>query len=150
MSLAAVLDTNVPIAALRSPFGASYQILSRVGTGVFDLELSVPLVLEYEHVAKREAPAMGLTLADVDRVLDYLCRVGRHRRIYFHWRPVLPDPQDDMLLELAAGAGCPCIVTHNVKHFAGATRFGVTPTSPGDFLRTLREVPHEYDQPSPP
>jgi predicted nucleic acid-binding protein len=140
MALAAVLDTNVLIAALRSPFGASYQILVHVGRGAFELDLSVPLVLEYESVAKRDLPALGLTAADVDAVLDFLCRVGRHRRIYFHWRPALPDPQDDMVLELAVAAGCPFIVTHNVKHFAGADRFGVIPIRPRDFLRTLRHL----------
>lgn len=141
MALAAVIDTNVLIAALRSPFGASYQILARVGSGAFELDLSVPLVLEYESVAKRDLPALGLEAADVDAVLDFLCRVGRHRRIYFHWRPALPDPQDDMILELAVAAGCPLIVTHNVKHFTGAGRFGVTPIRPRDFLRTLSPRP---------
>lgn len=145
MPLAAILDTNVLIAALRSPFGASYQLVARVGTGAFDLELSVPLVLEYESVAKRDLPALGLTAADVDAVLDFLCRAGRHRPIYFHWRPALPDPQDDLVLELAVAAGCPVVVTHNVRHFAGAERFGVTPVRPRDFLATLRAL----DTPSP-
>lgn len=143
-----VLDTNVVIAALRSAAGASFQILSRVGSGAVELELSVPLVLEYESVAKRHAAAIGLTPDDVDAVIDTLCASGRHREIYFHWRPALPDPKDDMLLELAVGSGCPYIVTHNLKHFVGAERFGVAPIAPRTFLGKLRALPDEYDQPS--
>jgi predicted nucleic acid-binding protein len=43
-----VIDTNVFLAALRSPRGASYQVLRLLGRGDFAIHLSVPLVLEYE------------------------------------------------------------------------------------------------------
>lgn len=99
--------------------------------------MSVPLVLEYEDVAKRQARTLGLTHADVDEVLDYVCSVAEHRRIYFLWRPVLSDPRDDMVLELAVEAGCDCIVTHNLRDFAGVERFGVRALSPRDFLKRL-------------
>ena len=48
-----VIDTCVFVSALRSSRGASYRMLSLVGTGAFDIALSVPLVLEYEDAAKR-------------------------------------------------------------------------------------------------
>lgn len=141
MAPAIVLDTNVLIAALRSRQGASFQVLTRVGRGAFELNLSVPLVFEYEDVAKRQARALGLTHADVDDVLDYLCAQGQPRRIYFLWRPVLRDPKDDMVLELAVEAACDYIVTHNVRDFAGADRFGVQAVAPRDFLRRIGVVP---------
>jgi predicted nucleic acid-binding protein len=47
-----VLDTNIFIAALRSRREASFKLLSLIGTGKFDLYISVPLILEYEDVAK--------------------------------------------------------------------------------------------------
>lgn len=49
-----MLDTNVLISALRSKQGASYKLLSLVGTGKFDISISVPLVLEYKVVLKRQ------------------------------------------------------------------------------------------------
>ena len=143
MALQIVLDTNVLVAALRSRNGASFVLLSRVGTpdAGFELNLSVPLVFEYEDVLKREGRGAGLSAVDVDDVLDYLCAVGHHRRIFFLWRPVLRDPKDDMLLELAVEAGCHYIVTFNVRDFAGAERFGVKVITPREFLRTLGVLP---------
>ena len=46
-----------------------------------------------------------LTERDLDDILDYLCAVANGRKIFFLWRPLLPDPGDDMVLELAVAAG---------------------------------------------
>ena len=141
MPVSIVLDTSVLIAGLRSADGASYQLLRRLGGPEFAVSISVPLVLEYEAVAKRQARELGLTFADVDDVIDYICSIADHRRIFYLWRPFLSDPTDDLLLELAVEAGAEYIVTHNLKDFAGSDQFGVTPISPGDFLRLLKVVP---------
>lgn len=132
-----VLDTNVIVSALRSRRGASHRLLLLVGGPEFQINLSVPLVLEYEDVAKRTAQEAGLTVADVDDVIDYLCSVARLREIHFLWRPVLKDPGDDHVLELAVEAECHTIVTHNVKDFAGSERFGIRAVTPGEFLKSI-------------
>ena len=54
-------------------------------TEKFAINVSVPLVLEYEDVAKRQAEAIGLTHQEVDDILDYLCSVANHHRIFFLW-----------------------------------------------------------------
>lgn len=141
MPASIVLDRSVLIAGLRSGEGASHEVLRRLGGTDFEVSISVPLVLEYEAVAKRQARELGLTFADVDDFLDYICSVADHRAIFYLWRPFLPDPTDDLLLELAVEARADYIVTHNLRHFNGANQFGVTPISPGDFLRRLRVVP---------
>ena len=135
MAPSIVLDTNVLIAGLRSPNGASFQLLQRVGTAAFEYNLSVPLVLEYESVAKRFARELGLTFGDIDDLIDYLCREGRQREIFYLWRPFLPDPQDDMVLELAVEASAEFIVTHNLKDFRGVEQFGIQAITPSAFLR---------------
>ena len=132
-----VLDTSVLVAALRSQRGASYEVLSRVGGAEFELSVSVPLVLEYEAAAKAQARDLGLTHADLDDVVDYLCSVAHPRQIFYLWRPVLRDPKDDMVLELAVEAGCEAIITHNLRDFVGAERFGITVLTPGAFLQQL-------------
>jgi putative PIN family toxin of toxin-antitoxin system len=132
-----VLDTSVLVAALRSQRGASYEVLSRVGGAEFELSVSVPLVLEYEAAAKAQARELGLTHADIDDVVDYLCSVAHPRQIFYLWRPVLRDPKDDMVLELAVEAGCEAIITHNLRDFVGAERFGITVLTPGAFLQQL-------------
>ena len=141
MAASIVLDTNVLIAGLRSRNGASFRVLSLIGEAAFELNVSVPLVLEYEEVTKREARALGLTHAEIEDVLDYLCAVAVHREMYFLWRPVLRDAADDMVLEVAVEAGCDFVVTHNVRDFAGAERFGVRVVTPGEFLTRIGVVP---------
>lgn len=132
-----VLDTSVLIAGLRSAQGASHQLLRRLGGADFKVSVSVPLVLEYEAVAKRQARELGLTFADVDDVIDYICSVADHHTIFYLWRPFLPDPTDDLVLELAVEAGAGYIVTHNLRDFTGVSRFGISAISPGEFLRLL-------------
>ncbi|MBW8004002.1 MAG: PIN domain-containing protein, partial [Planctomycetes bacterium] len=56
-----VIDTNVQIAALRSRRGASFKVISLMDRGLFQLSVSVPLVLEYESVAKRISKSLGIT-----------------------------------------------------------------------------------------
>jgi len=101
-----VLDTNVVVAGLRSNRGASFRLLTEVGRGTVEVALSVPLVLEYEEALRRSGGATGLTDQDVDSVLDFFCSVGHLQRVFYLWRPLLPDPGDDMVLEVAVAAQC--------------------------------------------
>ena len=135
-----VIDTCVLVSALRSSRGASYRLLSLVGTGGFEIALSVPLVLEYEDAAKRLGDATALSHSEIDDVIDYLCSAARLQEIHFLWRPVLRDPRDDHVLELAVEAGCETIVTHNVRDFAGSEHFGIEAVRPGEYLRRIGGV----------
>jgi putative PIN family toxin of toxin-antitoxin system len=136
-----VLDTNVLIAGLRSRKGASFRLLSLLGVhGEIRIHLSVPLVLEYEAVARREARSLGLTGGDVEDVVDYLCRIGDHHDIFYLWRPVLRDPTDDMILELAVAANCPTVVSYNKRDFRGVERFGVRVETAYEFLKRIGEL----------
>ena len=132
-----VLDTNVIYAALRSGTGASNALLRQIGTGKFEFYLSVALVLEYESVLKREGQASHYTLADVEALISYLCATGKAQTIHFLWRPQLRDPKDELVLELAANAGCQYIVTFNTRDFVGSEKFGVQTITPAQFLTLL-------------
>ncbi len=138
-----VLDTSVLIAGLRSSRGASFALLQMIGDGIFEINLSVPLLLEYEAIAKRQARELGLSFQDIDDVLDYLCKAGHHRSIYYLWRPVLRDPGDDMVLELGVEAGVDFIVTHNLRDFVEARKFGITVITPRDYLGVIRKSKRE-------
>ncbi|HWS70666.1 MAG TPA: putative toxin-antitoxin system toxin component, PIN family [Thermoanaerobaculia bacterium] len=133
-----VLDTSVLVAGIRSRRGASFQLIQRAGLGVFEIALSVPLVLEYEDAMLRHAVAAGLTTSDVRDVIDYLCSVAVRQEIFYLWRPLLRDPGDDLVLELAVAAGCDAIVTHNIRDFRGIDRFGLRLLNPGEFLDQVR------------
>jgi putative PIN family toxin of toxin-antitoxin system len=132
-----VLDSNVLVSALRSRRGASYQLLKLLRAGRFEVAVSVPLALEYEAVLLRHAKQLGLARDEANGLVDYLCDVGHRQAIHFLWRPTLADPRDEFILELAIAANCNAIVTHNVRDFAGASRFAVQIIKPGHFLTAL-------------
>jgi predicted nucleic acid-binding protein len=115
-------------------------MLSLVGTGKFDVNLSVPLVLEYEQVARRLRWRNKPSSSYVSDILDYLCEVGRKHRIHFLWRPRERDPRDDMVLEVAVAGQCDCIVTYNKKDFAEAKSFGLELLTPKEFLVKIGEL----------
>ena len=71
--------------------------------------------------------------------LRYLCSQSQMQEIHFLWRPLLPDPDDDMVLELAFAAGCQHIITHNVSDFRGSQQLGVTALTPREFLNRIRK-----------
>ena len=95
------------------------------------------LVLEYEEVLRRGSPIHRWGAQEIDDVLNYLCSVGIRQEVYFHWRPMLPDADDDFLLELALAGGIDLIVTHNVRDLAAASDFGIRVMRPAEFLREL-------------
>jgi putative PIN family toxin of toxin-antitoxin system len=137
-----VIDTNVFYAGLRSQLGASHRVLREIGRNAeFQIHLSVPLALEYEAIARRHARTLGLSYQDIDDILDYLGSVAGLHDVFYLWRPFLPDPEDDMLLELAVEAGCNRIVTFNVKDFAGIEQFGLKAVGPHEFLKQIGVLP---------
>lgn len=136
----AVIDTNVLVAGLRSSEGASAWVLRAVGKTICPV-LSVALVMEYEAVLKR--PELGLWLSDedVETLLDYWCMVGEAQKVHFLWRPALKDPNDDFVLELAVASGCDALLTHNLKDFLPAARYGVKVLTPAQAIRQLEPQP---------
>ena len=135
-----VIDTNILVSAFRSRRGLSYRILSLVDSGKFHPCVSVPLVLEYEAATKRLCRKGGLTAQTVDTIIDYLCRVSTYYRIHYLWRPLLRDPNDDMVLEVAVAAQADYIVTYNRDDFAAAASFGVRVVSPAQLLNKIGEL----------
>jgi hypothetical protein len=73
--------------------------------------------------------------------LDYLCSEAHLQEIFYLWRPHLPAPKDDMVLEAAVAGHCAAIVTHNGRHFEPAAGFGIRILSPFEFLRRLEVRP---------
>jgi putative PIN family toxin of toxin-antitoxin system len=135
-----VIDTNVIVAALRSRRGASHRLLRLIDSGKFEINISVPLVLEYEDAGKRILDEIGLREEDIEDVIDYICKVANHHKIYYLWRPFLRDPKDDMVLELAVSGSCEIIVTYNVKDFGGVEEFGLKVMTAVEFLEQIGEL----------
>ncbi|MCK6463164.1 MAG: putative toxin-antitoxin system toxin component, PIN family [Candidatus Pacebacteria bacterium] len=135
-----VADTNVFISALRSQFGASYKLFSLIDKDVYKFNMSIPLALEYESVAKRMIDEISLSEEEIDNILDFVISNSNRWQIYYLWRPQLKDPSDDMVLELAVTASCNYIVTYNINDFKGIESFGVQAITPKDFLKLAGEL----------
>ena len=135
-----VVDTNVFVTALRSKKGASYKLLQLIKKELFQINLSVPLALEYEAVAKRTIGEITLDEKEVDNILDFVISKANHWQIHYLWRPQLKDPDDDMLLELAVTAGCEYIITYNLDDFKVTKKFGIKPITPEQFLEMIGEL----------
>ena len=136
-----VLDTNVVVAAFRSAFGASRQLLLGALDGHFELLLSVPLTLEYEAVLTRpeQLAAMGGRRSEVLALLDDIVAVATPVRFSFRWRPALFDRGDDMVLETALNGAADAIVTFTLSDFVLVPeRFHCAVLSPAQVLERLR------------
>lgn len=135
-----VIDTNVLVSALLSNRGASHRVLRLLGDPRWQINVSVPLVLEYEQTLKRVCAGPALSAGDIDDVMDFLCSQANLRPIFFLWRPLLPDPNDDFVLELAVESRADFLITFNGKDFAAAERFGIRVIAPREFLAIMGEA----------
>src|SRR3954464_12648208 len=135
-----VFDTNVLVAAFRSRRGASHEILRRLVEGELPGLVSNTLLTEYEAVLTREV-VLGASWASADDVAAVLAARMAEVRPRFRWRPALPDPDDDMVLECAVAGGAAAIVTVNVANFLPVSRdrFGLEILRPGELLRRLSQ-----------
>ena len=129
-----VIDTNVIVSALKSRRGTSFRIISSLPSSKFSVALSVPLYFESQEVLTRKGVIIGYSREEILRFLRYYCSICEHHEIFFLWRPILRDPKDDMVLELAVSSNSQQIVTHNIRDFRSARDFGVEAITPRDFI----------------
>jgi putative PIN family toxin of toxin-antitoxin system len=133
----AVIDTNVLVAALRSSTGASHQILLAADRGEFEVALSVPLLAEYDDVCHRPNSGIPVPIWAVDDVINRIAQVSRQQTIHYLWRGILPDPKDDMVLEVAVAGSVSHIISFNYRHLKQASEFGIAVVTPSEFLKIL-------------
>jgi predicted nucleic acid-binding protein len=97
--------------------------------------VSTPVFFEYEEVLRRPKQFPHLTAQDIEDFLDFIASACEHVRINFLWRPHLPDPDDDLILELAVSGRADAIITFNKRDFVGSDQFGIHVISPSDFIK---------------
>jgi putative PIN family toxin of toxin-antitoxin system len=136
-----VADTDVIVAAMRSPGGASAAILRAVREGRVTLLISVPLAMEYEAVCSEAEHqlAAGLNEREVDIFLDAVLAMAEPVKVHFLWRPQLRDPGDEMVLETAVNGQADALVTFNVRDFGDVPeRFGIEVMIPREAIWRVR------------
>ncbi|HEY1934908.1 MAG TPA: putative toxin-antitoxin system toxin component, PIN family [Acetobacteraceae bacterium] len=136
-----MFDTSVLVAGLRSRQGASYALLVLVANRIIRPLATPALFLEYEDVLKRpeHLTATQMSVAAVDRYLNGLADAIQPVEIHYQWRPQLPDPKDELVLEAAINGRATAVITHNVRDFPKVpTSFGIEVLQPGVALMRTR------------
>jgi putative PIN family toxin of toxin-antitoxin system len=136
-----VLDTNIVIAAMRSPAGASAELLRMARRSEVTLLANVALALEYEATCKlaEHCLAAGLDLHEVGVFVDAVLAMAEPVETHFMWRPQLRDPADELVLEAAVNGQATAIVTFNRRDFGAApARFGIDVLTPAETIRRIR------------
>lgn len=130
-----VLDTNVLVSGLLSPFGPPGEIVRMVSSGSLIVCVDARILAEYREVLAR--PRFGFDADAVAALLDYIDFKGEvcapeplGRR--------LPDPDDEAFLEVAIACAADALVTGNLAHFPPAVRVGVDVLLPADLMARVR------------
>ena len=126
-----ILDTNVLVAGLLSPFGRCGDIVRMVSSGTLTLCIDARVLSEYREVLER--PKFGFDQDKVAAILDYISHHGQMVASTPLSRS-LPDAGDELFLEIAVSAGADYLVTGNAVHFPPELCRGVPVVSPSDFL----------------
>jgi putative PIN family toxin of toxin-antitoxin system len=136
-----VLDTDVVVAAMCSPAGASAAILRAARRGQAVILLGVALAMEYEAVCCRAEHRLAAGLSDREAgvFVDAVIAMAEPVETHFMWRPQLRDPNDEMVLEAAVNGRADGLVTFNKRDFGTApSRFGVAVLLPREAIRRIR------------
>jgi uncharacterized protein len=140
-----VLDTNVLVSGLLTPYGANGEIVRLVSAGALIVQYDSRILLEYQDVLSR--PKFQFDPQKVDVFLDYLQQNGQ----VISGAPLqkrLPDPDHEPFLEIAIAGQAACLITGNTKHFPKAHRQHIKVFSPSEFIEFFRKY-NEYTKQTP-
>lgn len=136
-----VLDTNVFVGACLGQ-GAAHQVIAACLRGESVALMGAALLAEYEDVLGRAElfQKCRLNAEERNELLDIFLAGCEWTRVYYAWRPNLPDEADNHLVELAVAGSARFIVTRNLRD---VTRMelcfpDLRVLSPEDFLKEVK------------
>ena len=131
-----VLDTNVLVSGLLTPFGTCGEIVRMLTSSEILPCVDSRILLECDDVLSR--PKFDIAPAKLDVVMAHI----RHASEVHATVPLdqpLPDEDDSPFLEVTLYSGAECLVTGNLNHFPQRCRSGARVLSPKQFLDHFRE-----------
>jgi len=140
--LRTVLDTSELITALRSNTGAAAETVRLVLRGEFIALMDYKLACEYQDVALRaeHLHVSGKSRAETISILVALEALAEPVLVAFQYRPLSPDANDDMVLDVAINGNADAIITNNTRHFREpAERFHLEVMTPAELLNKIRK-----------
>lgn len=130
----ATIDTNVLMEGLTT-HGPAGEVVDAWTQRRIEPCVSTALALEYESVLQRRLTPERWAL--VSRALQALLSRCTWVPILWTWRPISPDPADDMVVDCVFNSQS-CLVTRNERDFREpARRLGFEVVSPETFLKRL-------------
>ena len=131
-----VVDTNVLVAGLLSPFGPPGEIVRMIASGTLHVCFDARILTEYTEVLAR--PKFQFSHDQTRTLLEQIKTDG----ITVAGDPLparLPDHTDEPFLEAAVAGDAECLITGNTKHFPSVRRQGVLVLTPSEFLDLYRK-----------
>lgn len=133
-----VVDTNILVSGLMSPFGAAGEVVRLLLSGALVPCLDTRILLEYREVLAR--PEFRIGKDEREALFSYLEATGERVSAAPLGRS-LPDPDDEAFLATALAGGAACIVTYNVRHYPADCRGPIRVLTPREFLAFFRKGP---------
>lgn len=128
-----VIDTNVLVSGLLTPFGPPGVIVGMVAVGRLRPCYDARILAEYNEVLRR--PAFPFADEEVAALMAQI-RAGGELATAEPLPSPLPHPDDRPFLEVAVSAMAEYLVTGNVKHFPRDRRSGVRVVTPRELLES--------------
>lgn len=132
-----VLDTNVIVSGLLSPYNAPGEIVRMVSSGILKLCYDARILSEYRSVLLR--PKFKFDPEHVDALIDQIETCG----CIAASKPLpekLPDIDDEPFLEVALAGKASCLITGNLIHYPIKLRQGVKVILPVKFIDIYRKT----------
>ena len=131
-----VLDTNILVSGLLSPYGAPGELVRLVAMGALQVCYDARILAEYREVLLR--PIFPFTQTQVETLLDQVKAGG----LMVGAQPLsapLPDPDDEVFLAVALAGPAQHLVTGNTRHYPVKSRHGIEVVTPAGFLAWYRK-----------
>lgn len=133
-----VLDTNVLVSGLLSPYGAPAEMIRMVSSGELELCYDARILSEYRTVLLR--PKFPFESFQVQVLLEQIEFEG-YAVATKPLKQKLPNPDDEVFLAVALAGSAKYLVTGNLKHYPREKRQGVSVVLPKEFLEIyLKEL----------
>lgn len=128
------------VGAALSAAGDNREVLRRCFQYHAQPLIGAALFHEYEDLFHRPEPldASPLSPGERKRLLAAFLSVCEWVKVYYLWRPNLPDEADNHLIELAVAGAADAVITNNVSDLRrGDLQFpGLQVLTPAEFLRS--------------
>jgi putative PIN family toxin of toxin-antitoxin system len=129
-----VLGTNVLVSGILSPHGPPAAVLRALLTERVMLCFDERILSEYRDVLARGKSSFDREL--VEELIAFLEAAGSPT-LAAPLATTLPDPVDQMFIEVAVASQADFLVSGNLKHFPDKATEGVSVVSPRAFLDAM-------------